>query len=195
MPVVTALRALPRGRVAVELDGTPWRVLPAEAVVSAHVAVGQVLDRHSARTLRRVLRRLEGLDVATRSLRARDLSTGEVVARLRRASVAPVVEAEVVATLERAGILDDARYAHTRAAALAERGYGDAAIEADLERRGVPPELRIEALERLEPELARAAAVVQRRGPGPRTVRYLAGKGFCEQAVEAAAGGVFASDP
>ena len=100
-----------------------------------------------------------------------------------------------MATLERTGIVDDARYANTRAASLAERGYGDAAIEADLERRGVPPELRTEALGLLEPETARVAAVVRRRGPGPRTARYLAGKGFGEEALEAAAEGSFASDP
>ena len=38
--VVTALRELPRGRVEVELDGAPWRVLPVDAVVRAGLGVG-----------------------------------------------------------------------------------------------------------------------------------------------------------
>ena len=40
MAIVSALRAEPRGRVAVELDGASWRVLPAEAVIRAGLAVG-----------------------------------------------------------------------------------------------------------------------------------------------------------
>ena len=39
-PVVTALRARGPGRVAVELDGRPWRVLPLEAVYAGSLAVG-----------------------------------------------------------------------------------------------------------------------------------------------------------
>ena len=40
-PVVTALRARGRGRVAVELDGAPWRTVPLEAVYAAGLAVGE----------------------------------------------------------------------------------------------------------------------------------------------------------
>jgi hypothetical protein len=41
----------------------------------------------------------------------------------------------------------------------------------------------------------RAERVVAARGPGPRTARYLASKGFGEDAVEAALGAGFANDP
>jgi SOS response regulatory protein OraA/RecX len=91
--------------------------------------------------------------------------------------------------------VDDARFAANRAAALAERGYGDAAIRADLERKGVPAEVVEDAVGALEAELERAARIVERRGPGARTARYLAGKGFGEETVEAASGGAFAPDP
>ena len=60
-PVVTALRERPRDRVEVELDGAPWRVVPAEAVVRAGLAPGRPLDRASARALGRELRRLQAL--------------------------------------------------------------------------------------------------------------------------------------
>src|SRR5436189_1674 len=49
MATVTALRARPNGRVAVDLDGGPWRTLPAEPVVRAGLAVGLELDRERAR--------------------------------------------------------------------------------------------------------------------------------------------------
>jgi hypothetical protein len=36
----------------------------------------------------------------------------------------------------------------------------------------------------LEPEPARAAAIIEERGKSPRTVRYLTMRGFSEAAVE-----------
>ena len=43
MRTVTALRAR-GGRVAVELDGRPWRVVPGTAVLEAGLAVGCPLE-------------------------------------------------------------------------------------------------------------------------------------------------------
>ena len=56
-PVVTGLRERKRGRVAVELDGRLWRVLPTDGVVRAGLAVGRPLDRPTARELAREVRR------------------------------------------------------------------------------------------------------------------------------------------
>ncbi|HVM69489.1 MAG TPA: hypothetical protein VM204_06605, partial [Gaiellaceae bacterium] len=66
---MTALRAVTAGRVAVDLDGEPWRTLPLEAVVRAGLAAGRPLERAQARTLARELRRLDALRVATGALR------------------------------------------------------------------------------------------------------------------------------
>ena len=195
MPTVTGLRARPRHRVAVELDGAAWRTLPVEPVVLAGLRVGGELDRTTARRLRRELRRVEALAVAGRSLRARDLSTRRLLDRLARASVSPAARDEALGTLTRAGVVDDARFASARARALAERGYGDSAITADLERHGVPGELCPAALAELQPESERAGRVVQRRGRGAGTARFLAAKGFSEEALEAALGADFANDP
>ena len=71
-------------------------------------------------------------------------------------------------TLERAGLVDDARVAATRAESLAERGFGDAAIRYDLEREGIAGDLIEEALGGLEPEPERARALMERRGDGGR---------------------------
>jgi SOS response regulatory protein OraA/RecX len=42
--------------------------------------------------------------------------------------------------------------------------------------------------------MARARVVVERRGAGPKTARYLAGKGFSEDAIESACGEAVAED-
>lgn len=188
MPTVTALREDRRGRVAVELDGTAWRTLPLEVVVRAGLSAGRTLDRAALRLLRRELRRAEALAMAGRTLRARDLSEQRLAERLAGAAVAPAAIAESVDLLRRAGLVDDERFARNRARALAERGYGDAAIEHDLDRQGVNGDLIRAALEELPGELERARTLVGRRGVGARTARYLASKGFGEDAIEAVAG-------
>jgi SOS response regulatory protein OraA/RecX len=195
MPTITALREKRRGRIAVELDGVPWRELPVAVVARVGLAQGRALDRSALRLLRRELRREEALAVATRALRARDLSERRLAERLERAAVAPAAAAASLAALSGAGIVDDGRFAGNRAAGLAGRGYGDAAIRHDLERQGVAPELVEAALQGLEPEPARARRLVELRGPGARTARYLASKGFGEDALEAALGADFANDP
>jgi SOS response regulatory protein OraA/RecX len=195
MPVVTALRAQPRGRVAVELDGASWRTLPTEPVVRAGLRVGCELDRPTARLLRRELRRAEALAVAGRSLRARDISVQALEERLERSGVPRELRRDVVRALEGAGIVDDRRFATARAAALAGRGYGDAAIAADLDRRGLAADLSAEALAALAPEAERAREAAAERGRGAKTARFLASKGFGEEAIEAALGADFANSP
>jgi regulatory protein len=132
--------------------------------------------------------RPEPLDLAARALRHRDRSARDVDARLARAGVDEEGRAEALETLERLGWVDDVRFASGRAAALAARGYGDAAIRADLERQGVGGEAVAEAVAALEPEAERARAAAAREGRSARTARRLAAKGFSLEAVEAAIG-------
>ena len=195
MPRVTALRARTAGSVAVELDGRPWRVVPAEVVLSVGLDVGRELDRQRARRLRQELVRLRTLSAAASALRRRDLSAQSLAERLERTGGPPAVRRHTVETLGRIGVVDDVRLARTRASALADRGYGDAAIDADLERQRVAAGVRADAIEALEPELERLARIVERRGAGPRTARYAVRRGFGEEAVAAAAGVDFANDP
>jgi regulatory protein len=193
VPTVTALRDDRRGRVAVELDGAPWRVLPVDVVVRAGLAEGRLLDRPALRLVRRELRRAEALQVAGRALRHRDLSRRRLAERLEGA-VPPAVAAESLATLERAGLVDDRRVALVRAESLAGRGYGDEAIRHRLRAEGLAEELVEEAVFGLAPECERAGPLIERRGVGPRTARYLAGRGFGEEAVETALGAAFGQD-
>lgn len=187
MPTITALRAARPGRVEVEVDGAPWRTLPVEAVLRAGLSAGRTLDRPRARLLRRELRRLEALAAAGRALRGRDLAAAELAHRLERAGVAPAPRAETLAVLDRAGLVDDRRFASDRSATLAERGYGDAWIRWDLERRGVTAELVESALGGLADERSRVERILERRGGGARVARLLARRGFGEDAVELAA--------
>jgi regulatory protein len=166
-----------------------------DAVVRAGVLVGRELDRPTARALARALRRSEALRTAGRALRSRDLSAKALEERLARRSVAPAARAEAVEVLAQAGLVDDARFAAGRADALAGRGYGDAAIRADLERQGVGREPAETAIAGLEPEPDRAARLTARRGRSLATARYLAAHGFEAESVEAAVGDLVAGDP
>lgn len=185
-PRITALRSAGKGRVGVELDGAPWRTAPLEAVVRAGLAAGRELDREHARRFRRELKRVEASTAAARTIARRDLPARELEARLERRGVAPAERRATVERLERAGAVDDARFARARAATLASRGWGDAAILHDLEARGVGAETAAGAVEELEPETERAQAVAQNLGGGPKAARALARRGFGEDAIEAA---------
>ena len=77
------------------------------------------------------------------------------------------------------------RFAHGRAAALAARGVGDAAIRFDLEQQGVGAELAETAIAGLEPESERARAQAAALGGGRKAARALARKGFAEESFEA----------
>ncbi len=181
---MTRLRARGSGRVGVELDGRPWRVIPAEAVLVAGLAVGRAVDRATARTLGRELRRLEARGQALRALRFRDHTVASLDQRLAERGAAPRVRRETLAAAERAGLVDDGRLARERATLLAGRGFGNGMIAADLEHRGVPDgEIRA-ALALLEPEPDRVARIIEARGRTVATARHLAAKGFSEEALE-----------
>jgi regulatory protein len=128
----------------------------------------------------------DAVEEALRALRARDRSAAELDERLARRGVRAAARAEALETLQRIGYVDDARLARTRAEALAERGSGDALIRHDLERRGIAAELIAGALAELDSERERAVRIVRQRGPGAKTARYLASRGFGEEALEAA---------
>jgi regulatory protein len=180
---ITALRGR-RGRVVVELDGAPWRTLPAEAVVQAGLSVGITLERERVRTLARALRSHRAREVALRALSRRDRSRAELEQRLTDAGVRPTERGDALDRASRAGLVDDSRFAAARARTLAERGAGDRLVLDDLARRGVEPELARAVVSELEPESERAARVVATRGRSVRTLRYLASRGFGHDSLD-----------
>ena len=158
--------------------------MPAEAAVRSGLAVGRTLDRGTARTLARELRRADAMSRALRAISARDRSRQALDDRLGAAGVATEARAQALETLERVGLVDDGRLAADRARALAERGYGDAAIGFDLERQGVGAADSALALAGLDPERARAERLIEGRGRDARTARWLAARGFDAGVVE-----------
>ena len=127
----------------------------------------------------------EGLEQALRALRHRDRSTSQVDRYLAERGVEGDERVEILQTLARTSLVDDRRFAETRASSLAERGAGDARIRHELVHAGLDRDLIDDVLEALPAELERAERIVARRGSSPKTLRYLAGKGFSEEVVRA----------
>ena len=111
-------------------------------------------------------------EAAVRALRAADRSRAELDARLERQGFGGDERRRALDELERLGYVDDERTAGLRAQRLADRGYGDAYIRADLEHRGLPA---VEALAGIEPEPERA-----RRFAG-KGHAWLARRGFAPE--------------
>ena len=195
MPVVSGLRELRGGRVAVELDGTRWRTISADIVVRVRLNVGEELDRPRLRELARELRRARAVETALRAVSSREQTAAEIDRRLRQRGFAPGLREETLSRLEHVGLVDDERYAMRRAESLSERGHGDEAIRWRLERDGVAAEIAAKAIVALAPERERARLVVAVRGSGLGTARELARRGFGEDAVEEALGEVVADAP
>jgi regulatory protein len=196
VPRVTALEPDRAGtHVRVELDGAPWRRIPLDVAVRLGLATETDLGRPELRRLARELRRAEALDTAARALRHRDRSRSMLDARLTAAGIPPSARDEALDTLAQAGIVDDERFARSRAAALAARGSGDALIHADLVAAGIPVDLIRAAVAELEPESERASQLAEARGESLATARWLARRGFGTEAIEAALPRLVADEP
>jgi SOS response regulatory protein OraA/RecX len=159
-------------------------VLPAVVVVRAGLAIGRKLDRPKARELGRELRRAKALATATRSLASSDRSQRFLERRLELAGHTAAAREDAIAALGQAGLIDDARMAGNRGELLARRGYGDAGIRADLQRRLIPAEAIADVVAALEPELDRARRMLAGRDVTPALLRRLSGRGFSRETLE-----------
>jgi regulatory protein len=131
------------------------------------------------------------IDRAVRALANRDHSVGGLRAKLSRAGLAEEAQTDAVETLERIGYLDDARFARDRAARLADRGYGDDWIRADLEAQGVDVETAAASVASLQSEDERADRAAG-AGDAERRLRRLARRGFSEETIERVAAALHA---
>jgi regulatory protein len=129
------------------------------------------------------------VEAALRALRHRDLSVRQLRDRLAAKEFTEAEREDAIERLVRTGVLDDVRFAEARARMLAGRGAGDALIRHELDAAGIGAELMDEALAGLEPEAVRAELVVDRRGGGPATARYLSRKGFSDDVVSSVVAG------
>lgn len=124
------------------------------------------------------------VELALGLLDRRDLSRDRLDEKLAEAGIEPDRRAAALEQLTAAGIVSDDRFAYQRARVLAGRGASDAGIRSDLDRQGLGTDAIERALATLEPEVDRAERIVERRGKGARTFRYLAGKGFSGETLE-----------
>ena len=189
-PRITALKARRGGGVLVQIDGNDWRVLPADVVVRARLTPGTELDRPRLREVARERRRAEALAAA-----------GECSAPatcLRKPSMHDSSEG---ASRQPTGRGPSLRWrmpgsSTTRGSRAIARWRSPAGVSATLRSASTWNEsvwrrsswtTRSPAL---EPEADRARRIIASRGRSHATARFLARKGFGEDAVESAAGEV-----
>ncbi|MDH4102026.1 MAG: RecX family transcriptional regulator [Thermoleophilia bacterium] len=127
----------------------------------------------------------DAYECALRALHHRDRTEFEIQEHLQARGFSEDDYSQAVVTLRRNGLVDDERFAQSRASFLVERGAGNALIRARLGEAGVARELVDGALEAVEGEIARARRIVGRRGASPKTARYLYGKGFSHGVIAA----------
>jgi SOS response regulatory protein OraA/RecX len=118
------------------------------------------------------------------ALARRDLTVSELEQRLLGAGFDADACADALSRAAEAGYLDDTRVAVERARVLAGRDASDAAIRAELERRGVSEHVIAGALGDVTPESERAEHLAARLGGGVRAARALARKGYPDDLVE-----------
>jgi regulatory protein len=123
---------------------------------------------------------------ALEALRHRERSVEQLTRHLESRGVSEDDRAEAIATLTRTGLVDDRRFAESRAAVLVTRGAGDALVRHDLDSAGIDHETIEHVLGGIEDEAVRARRIVERRGASPRTERYLRAKGFSAEAAHEA---------
>jgi regulatory protein len=128
----------------------------------------------------------QALEAGIKALSRRELSRAELVARLERSGIA-AEDAELAGSqLKDAGYQSDERAAEERTRVLAGRLHGDLAIRIDLRRRGISDADIDSALEGIDPELARAEALVRKASSAEQLARALHRKGYADDTIEAA---------
>jgi len=165
VPTITGLRAPRRGSKLrlIELDGEPWRGASSEAIAKAGLAEG---DEVTTDELDRALGEADPACARERALRLlsyKDRSSSGLRARLEDDGYPAAIAREVVADLERIGLVDDARYAASYARNLVEiRRFGRSRALREMTSAGIPAEVAGEALDDVldaDAEAATAAAL------------------------------------
>ncbi|MBF4510821.1 MAG: RecX family transcriptional regulator [Aeromicrobium sp.] len=177
---VTEIRAT-RGTVrrALYLDGELWAHVPAPVLRVLGLRAGDVVDPEAITAQVASLAPGAARERAYRLLAYRERCSAEVRDRLARDGYSADVVGPLVDDLVRAGSIDDARFARSRATALVvQRGFGRRRALMTMVRDGIDENRAVEELDALVPESAEAERAMReasrRSRPGDSVQRLAA---------------------
>ena len=151
MSTVTAIR--PKGRrtdrFVVEVDGAALATIDLDLWARHGLGVGAALDEGGRERLVDGAGRLCAYDRAVRMLACRGRAKEELRRRLVEKGALPAHAADAVERLVRAGLLDDAAFAHHYARSRALVGHGKRRLLAELARKGIARDLASQAVGRV----------------------------------------------
>ena len=190
---ISSLKQTSPERVTVCLeDGGEIRSTLA-AVTELRLFAGRELDEKALDRLRRESARSLGREKALLLVSQRQMSLKELVSKLREKGFDEETADTCAAWIAERGLIDEERYAAAVERHYAARGYGEGRIRQELIRRGLPRELREDALANMpesHDKLDRLIAA-KLKDPGNRDeVRKLSAglyrRGFSSEEIRAA---------
>lgn len=177
---VTEIRAT-RGTVrrSLYLDGELWVHVPAPVLRELGLRAGDVVDPEKITERIASVAPSTARERAYRLLAYRERCSAEVRDRLTRDGYSADVIDPLVEDLVRAGLIDDARFARSRATALVmQRGYGRRRALMTMVRDGIDENRAVKELDLLVPESAEAERALReasrRSRPGDSVQRLAA---------------------
>lgn len=199
MPRITQIKETKKGRLALFLDGEFAFSLDEETFAAAALHEDDEVECWRLEELRKQSDTRKALDKAMDLLSLRDHAAGELYQKLCRKFDGPSA-AYAVAKAQELGLLDDESFARRRAAELLRKRRSRREILLDLSRKGIDRDTAAQAVETLfdaeegeDPELASAAALVQRQyaaklaaGKRDQVAAALARRGFSRAVIRQA---------
>jgi len=206
LALVTDVIAPVRGchRRIVVLDHAEWRTTSGQVLAALGVRTSTIAPEDELAARIAAEEPVRARERALRLLAYRERSVAELRERLREDGYPDGVTGAVIADLERAGLVDDERFAGAMARLLTEvRGMGRSRALRELAAKGVDPDLALAALdESLPPDAERESALRLAHAlaarPGAtvdRVAARLARKGYAAPVALGAAREALANSP
>ena len=192
MPQLTQIKETKKGRMALFFDGEFAFSLDADTFAKADLHEKDLLEEWQIEDLRKQSDTRRALDKAMDYLSLRDHAAGELYQKLCR-KFDEHSAAYAVARAGELGLLNDADFAHRRAAELLRKRKSRREILLDLTAKGIDRDTAAEADDGEDPELANARALVERHyaaklaaGKRDQVAAALARRGFSHSVIRAA---------
>lgn len=164
MPVsIKSLRQTSAERASIELDTGEEIKASLSLIAELRLYAGKMLEEQELEALRSSAGLALCKTRAVELLSYRPMSAKELRDKLQQKGEAPENAEAAVAWLQEKGLLDDGRYAGMVVRHYAGKGYGQGRIRQELQRRGIPRDLREEALEQLPEQEDKIASFLRSR--------------------------------